>query len=281
MKTHELLEAATLDALGLLDDNERAAFEAAFTAAPPALQAQIRREQSRLCTIEGILPVVQPDPALRARVVASVSAAAREAAAELAAASTARPAPFDAAPIPPIMGTRRVSPLWRGAALGFATAAVVMAVATLQLHGRFSELQRQARSDALITEILKTYSSRVLEDSLFDQRTTRVVLTASDPAQQGKASVWLNPEWDHAQFYCLNLPARDGRTYRVVVLDDQNRVVNTLAEFNSNGGLMNRELPAQQVAAGTDGRIGVVMFDERRPDAPEIILSEQPEGRSL
>ena len=72
MTTHELLELASLDAMGLLDPEEREAFELAFRAAAPALQAQIRREQLRLSYIDGILPVVEPPPGLRARVMAKV-----------------------------------------------------------------------------------------------------------------------------------------------------------------------------------------------------------------
>ena len=39
MNTRDLFEAAQLDALGLLDDAERDAFDAAFLAAAPAIQA--------------------------------------------------------------------------------------------------------------------------------------------------------------------------------------------------------------------------------------------------
>ncbi|QYU70067.1 hypothetical protein J4558_08100 [Leptolyngbya sp. 15MV] len=47
MPFHDLLEMAVLDTLGLLDEQEQAAFEMAFRSAPPAVQAQVRREQTR------------------------------------------------------------------------------------------------------------------------------------------------------------------------------------------------------------------------------------------
>jgi len=61
MNTYELLEAAQLDALGLLDDAERDAFDAAFFAASPDVQAQIRREQARLVRTDW-LPSSEVEP---------------------------------------------------------------------------------------------------------------------------------------------------------------------------------------------------------------------------
>src|SRR5438105_666068 len=72
MNTHDLLEMASLDAMGLLDPEEREAFERAFRAAPPPLQAQIRREQLRFSAADDILPQVEPPLGLRARVIAAV-----------------------------------------------------------------------------------------------------------------------------------------------------------------------------------------------------------------
>ena len=60
MTTRELLELASLDAMGLLDDNEHEAFEGAFRAAAPAVQRQVRREQERLTGDTSTLPDVDP-----------------------------------------------------------------------------------------------------------------------------------------------------------------------------------------------------------------------------
>ena len=45
MTLQELIELAILDAMGLLDEEERLAFEVAFRASAPAVQAQVRRER--------------------------------------------------------------------------------------------------------------------------------------------------------------------------------------------------------------------------------------------
>jgi len=47
MTLQEMIELAILDAMGLLDEEERLAFELAFRAAAPPVQAQVRREQTR------------------------------------------------------------------------------------------------------------------------------------------------------------------------------------------------------------------------------------------
>ena len=72
MKTQELIELAVLDAMGLLDEAEREAFEAGFSSASPAVQAQVRREQTRLCLSEALLPDEEPPAGLRALVVEAV-----------------------------------------------------------------------------------------------------------------------------------------------------------------------------------------------------------------
>ena len=48
MTTGEMLELAAVDALGLLDDAEREAFDAAFRRAPSAVRELVRAEQARV-----------------------------------------------------------------------------------------------------------------------------------------------------------------------------------------------------------------------------------------
>jgi hypothetical protein len=72
MNLQQMIESAILDAMGLLDDSEREQFERAFRTASPVIQAQIRREQTRLSQIEALLPDVTPPASLRAAVVDAV-----------------------------------------------------------------------------------------------------------------------------------------------------------------------------------------------------------------
>jgi hypothetical protein len=56
LSTAELFEMASLDALGLLDEQERRAFEEGFAAAAPSVKAQLRAAQSRVAEIDAFLP---------------------------------------------------------------------------------------------------------------------------------------------------------------------------------------------------------------------------------
>lgn len=115
MSTRDLYEMASMDALGLLDDDERQAFEAAFRAAPPHIQAEIRREQLREAEATDHLPQVEPPASLRARVIAAVMDTVH----------TLQTEPV--ATIGP--GARvnaRTAAFWRAACIGFATATVVL-----------------------------------------------------------------------------------------------------------------------------------------------------------
>ncbi|MDX2148044.1 MAG: hypothetical protein SFZ23_11025 [Planctomycetota bacterium] len=77
MTAQQLLEAAQLQALGLLDEADRVEFEAALQAASPELRAQIRQEQARLVGVdpwtlapEALNDEIQPPADLRERVLA-------------------------------------------------------------------------------------------------------------------------------------------------------------------------------------------------------------------
>src|SRR5262245_51548696 len=132
MKTQELLELAALDALGLLDEAERDAFDRAFRAAPPALQAQIRREQTRIAGDDSLLPKIEPPMGLKARVLA----AWREA---VEAVSNRSPARRLVGALT-LMPSRGVSPLWRAGAIGCAAASIVLGVAMLNIKGQIAEI---------------------------------------------------------------------------------------------------------------------------------------------
>ncbi|XOV76882.1 MAG: hypothetical protein ACFHWZ_08725 [Phycisphaerales bacterium] len=72
MTTQEMIEMASLDALGMLDADERAEFEAAFRAASPSVQAQVRREQKRFADAEHLLPEVDPPAGMKFRVMSAI-----------------------------------------------------------------------------------------------------------------------------------------------------------------------------------------------------------------
>lgn len=83
LRRDELIEQAALEALGLLDENESAAFERAFEAAPETLQEEIRRIQAETVTDVATLSGEEPGAGLRGKVLAAVADAIDDEAREL------------------------------------------------------------------------------------------------------------------------------------------------------------------------------------------------------
>ena len=223
MTIQELLENAQLDALGLLDEQERDAFEAAFAAAPPALQDQIRREQTRWCRPDDLLPNVKPRAELKARVLAAVSEAAGH--------------PVAAALEPltlPIAG-RRVSAIWRAAAIGMATAALVFGAAFIEIKSENKRIE-VASSESAMKSALLNAGGRYTLDMLFkgDARPMEFVPVKAD--RPGRVALWTSSEWDSSRLIAWNLPARAGETLRLVVLDAEGHVAQEVKEFTAKAG---------------------------------------------
>jgi hypothetical protein len=83
LRRDELIEQAALEALGLLDEQEAAAFERAFEAAPESVQEQIRRIQAETVTGVAAMSDEEPAPALRGKVLSAVADAIEDEAREL------------------------------------------------------------------------------------------------------------------------------------------------------------------------------------------------------
>lgn len=244
MNTQQLIELACLHALALLDPDEQEEFERAFAAAPPAVQAQVRREQTRLCGIESLLPVVDPPPGLRARVIAAV----REA---IAAVRPRRHAPGRDAP--PLLRTRRVSPVWRAAAIGLAAAAVVFAYTTLEMRTQFDRLETAVTGNQQ-ADVLRRALQENIGDILFDEAYQKIVFVPASPNIVARASFWWNPEEGTGLLQATDLAPTDDRPYRLVFLRDDGEIDRTIAEFSSTGVLLQREV---KLTAAAGARLAI------------------------
>lgn len=254
MDLQELIELAILDAMGLLDEGEQARFEMAFRAAPPAVQAQVRREQTRLSQIEMLLPDVEAPAGLRAAVVDAVR---REIAASV-----------DLEPIQlPMLKSRGVSPLWRATALGFMVAAVTFGVMVFHVAQENQNLSERLRGDALLSSVEDVMGPRFARDVLVSRDTSRVVLTAASANFRGNASLFVNPEWGHAKFIFEGIVASDGRKLSLAIVDETGKVVQTLREFDSQGGLDVYEI---DLPVSTRGQIAVVARGQQ-PGVDEVL----------
>src|SRR5688572_1624157 len=120
MTVQQLIELSILDAMGLLDEEERLQFESAFRSASPGVQAHVRREQTRLSRIESLLPEVEPPVGLRALVLEAVRAHMASEVTDDGLSSL----------VIPMARSRSVSPLWRAGALGLAAASLMLGITT-------------------------------------------------------------------------------------------------------------------------------------------------------
>lgn len=236
--TRRLLEQAALDALGLLDDEERVAFDTAFLSASDSLQAHLRREQKRIAALGVCLPDVAMPDGLREAVLAAVREAIR---------SEREPASIEAAiagvighgaghevPDLPRRPLRRVSRLWRATALGLLVASVILSYATLQMKSQFDQVAEAQDSIQMAEAMLRLFGPDYRE-AMMDQRVIRASFASANQRFRARAALWFDPDSDKAWFVFEGLPVAQGQPYRLVVLDSNDRIVNELASFQSNG----------------------------------------------
>lgn len=244
-KTNDLLELASLDALGLLDEEERRAFESAFRAAPESLRAQLRREQRRLTNVDDLLPAIEPPASLRDRVIAAVRAAFG--------ASVDREADVVASIAPRAWSIRgSVTPLWRAACIGFATATVVLLALGYNLQREYQHTLVAFRDGEISSEIAKSLGPQFVQ-VLLNENAEQIRFTRAsqrtDEEPVGQAIVMLDPVSKTGLLVCKGLEGVDGE-YRLVLVDDAGAAKATLARFATKGELMSRPIKDVDVEPG-------------------------------
>ena len=211
MTTQQMIENAMLDALGLLSAEEQRDFERAFWAAAPAVQAHVRREQTRLSRIETLLPKVDPPVDLRAAVIQAVRAAMVAQLAEPEAEEVRGRGPI------PILSSLHVSPVWRAASLGFAAAAAVFGASTLVMWGRYAQVDSQMRSNAL-SEVMMAQAGAHARAIMLEHTSAAVLHPVGQNVGQGKAKLHYS-ESGEAVLTFSDLPAAPGGDYLVMIFD--------------------------------------------------------------
>ncbi len=281
MNTHELIESTMLHALGLLDDAEREAYEAAFEAAPADVQERVRDDARRMADLGDLVREVEPSTELRSVVLAAVRAAMREeenesriaqAAAAAApvvgriSAETISPSTQRTTSQPKLSSSPRVNRYWRGAALGFAAASIALGVVTINMQQTFKE----AQSRAIVDRLYDTIGAQYLESTIFDANTQRVALT-SQTNTAAVAAVWANPDWDTARLFVKNLTAQSQRPLRLVVVDDEGNIVREIATFSPTGEFQDFDV---DVNLATERKLAIypAMIEDIQ-DASPILLS--------
>lgn len=229
MNTRDLFELASLDVLGLLDDQERAAFEEAFRASPPAIQAQVRREQVRFTRSEAqdMLPDVDAPAGLRAKVIAAV----REAIAAVRTEPVGRIGPGVA------MAGFNSAPIWRAACIGFATASLVLAGFGFKVSRDNRAIAEGAQGISIMENLVRYADARVPR-LLANPRTQRVSFApaAPDVSEKVVAQMYIDADRKTAYIFYDNLPASSG-TYKVVLRAANGVDAKFLKEFEATPGV--------------------------------------------
>lgn len=244
--TKNLFELASLDALGLLTEDERVAFETAFAAAAPLVQAQIRDQQSRMAELDAVLPRVEPPAGLRARVLAAVQAAidaGRGVAGRIHSGGRVTPA---------FLPVRGVNALWRGLAIGCVAAMVVFSVVTYQVFQLYHESDLILQSNVLTDALRKEFGPE-FEKRLLSAQTRFVSFEAPKGVEtEGEAVLLIDPATKSGLFLCKSLPNAEGSYQLVIVGPDGSVLGKAIATFNYSGsGIARKEVPGvPELAAG-------------------------------
>lgn len=254
MNPQQLIELASLDAFGLLDEHERKAFEEAFRTAPDAVKAQVRAQQSRMAEMDHLLPDVQPAPSLRQRVIDAVLAAAGKAPAQREVIGRIEPA---------LMPSRTVSPVWRALAIGSIAAAIAFGFTLLQFQSQMRELEVAQKNDQAYAWVVKEFGAR-FEQALMSSKTEFVKFNGSG-ASKAEAVLLLDPATKTGQFFCRNLPT-DLASYQLTVVTPGGQPSDVVLTFRTASG--NRAI--EQIA-GLSLPVGSKL----------VLRSTGPEGKLL
>lgn len=256
MNTKDLLELASLDAFGLLDEAERRAFEDGFARAHPAVRSQVRAAQRRMADLDALLPDVTPPASLRQRVLDAVAR-------EVEIANT----PGIAGHIgPDLIPSRGVSRIWRAAAIGCAAAAVVFGFTTLQMQSRYAELDGAIRANA-VTELFAREFGPRFERALMAPRTQFIQFAADSNAPAGSAAaiLVLDTEAKTGQLFCRDLPDANG-TYHLTITDARGNKNQVALVFKASGSrAMETDIRGLELKAGESIQISRATADNAAP----------------
>jgi hypothetical protein len=209
MTREELIELAALDAFGLLDEYEAALYTRSFHHAPVAVQNEIRELQAAFAGEASLLPDVEPDPALRQRVLDAVAKAIEADSLNLAPlAMIGRPdraRPGTAGRI----GVAASTPVWRAAAFALAAALLVVAYFAGQFLER-NNLLTGAVIDLSTLQQVEVEIGPTFKDFVGNPTcTTRTLRPVPGSGNDAFAVVYVN-EQDEAFLFAVCLPKQNG-----------------------------------------------------------------------
>jgi len=274
----DLFELVKLEAMGLLEDDEKVELERRFADAPDNVRKALRREQSRVVdALIANLPDTNPAPTLRGRVIESVLRAVGTVS-RLSTSATTPAVATTPTPREEIFGTdtsssnedrfrihqaRRVNRYWRAAAIGLGFASLAMGYGLFQLQQESSRLADAQRNDALLEMMLDQYG-HTFQSALFGPNTKLAQFTPVSDTELGKAVLLVDPVRRTAQLYCADLPELP---YELVVIDRDGHPTGTQLRFTPTGNVHSENV-AGLTDLHADNRIELLRVDPRGERTP-------------
>lgn len=229
LRREELIEQASLDALGLLDEFEAAHYARSFHAAPASVQEEIRRLQAAVATDAALLADEEPPADLRSKVMGSVREAMDEEARELKpiatiGAKSVRAAARAEAASELIererlsLSVRRaecVVSVWRAVSVGLAASLVAAVVWAMALDANVQMVERLLQNEVAAKDLESNKDvAPTLRSVILAQGRSVYSLPGVDPKAGIGGQLFHLPE-DGGKFYilCFGLPTNG--EYRV------------------------------------------------------------------
>jgi hypothetical protein len=246
LRREELIEQASLDALGLLDEFEAAHYARSFHAAPASVQEEIRRLQAAMATDAALLADEEPPADLRAKVMGSVREAMDEEARELkpiatiGSKSSRSSAPAAAELIErermglKLRAVERLVSVWRAASVGLAASLVAALVWIHVFKGEMNRVEQLVQNGATSQEIESQLGSgfRALLNA---PGRTAYPLAGSDPSVFG-ALLHVASEDDMVFIFAVGLRANVDYTVRVATAANGNLDLGTFTGGSTLSG---------------------------------------------
>jgi hypothetical protein len=247
LRREELIEQASLDALGLLDEFEAAHYARSFHAAPASVQEEIRRIQATVATDDTLLSDEEPPASLRARVLDSVQHAIDDEARTLKPIATigargsqralatpgsvAGMVDLERASLRAQSAERQVS-IWRAASVGLAASLLAAVVWVFTLDNKVDVIERLVQNGATV-ELLEREVGPSIRAVLTEQgRSCFSLRGATDPSVSG--TIAHLPE--NNQIFVLALGLRTNSEFSVKVVTGSGETLD-LGSFTSGAGM--------------------------------------------
>jgi hypothetical protein len=247
LRREELIEQASLDALGLLDEFEAAHYARSFHAAPASVQEEIRRIQATVVTDDSLLSDEEPPASLRARVLDSVQHAIDDEARALkpiatigaramqrsatSAGSVAEIVEMERAVLR-VRSAERLVSIWRAASVGLAASLVAAVVWVFTLDNKVDVIERLVQNGATVELLEREVGPSIRAVLTAQGRTCFAMRGASDPSVSGT----LAHLPDGNKVFVLAVGLRTNTEFAVKAVTEMGESLD-LGSFTSGSGL--------------------------------------------